>query len=61
MPHHRQFTQELRLESTVKGPLRWIGGAYLFDESIDIDSFNYSSIGGNTQNGFATQKQDNRA
>lgn len=61
LPRHRQFTQELRLESTDKGPLRWIGGAYLFDESIDIDSFNYSSIGGNTQNGFATQKQDNRA
>jgi len=28
---------------------------------IDIDSFNYSSIGGNTQNGYATQHQDNKA
>lgn len=61
LPRHRQFTQEIRLESTDKGPVKWIGGAYLFDESIDIDSFNYSSIGGNVQNGYATQKQDNRA
>jgi iron complex outermembrane recepter protein len=61
LPRHRQFTQELRLESTDKGPMKWIAGAYLFDESIDIDSFNYSSIGGNTQNGYATQNQENRA
>jgi iron complex outermembrane recepter protein len=61
LPKHRQLTQEFRLESTTKGPLSWIGGLYYFDESINIDSFNYSSLGGNVQNGFATQQQDNKA
>ncbi len=61
LPRHRQLTQEFRLESNSKGPLKWLVGAYLFDEEIDIDSFNYSSIGGNTQNGYATQKQENKA
>ena len=61
LPQHSQFTQEFRLESTTQGALQWIAGLYWFDESLDIDSFNYSSIGGNTQNGFATQQQDNTA
>ena len=61
LPTHRQFTQELRLESNARGPLRWQGGVYLFDEKIRIESFNYSSIAGNTQNGYATQDQKNRA
>ncbi len=61
LPKHRQFTQEVRLESTGKGALQWLGGVYWFDEELNIDSFNYSSLGGNTQNGFATQKQDNQA
>jgi iron complex outermembrane recepter protein len=61
LPKHKQFTQEFRFESTGKGALQWIAGLYYFDESLNIDSFNYSSIGGNTQNGFATQQQDNKA
>jgi iron complex outermembrane receptor protein len=61
LPKHRQVTQEFRLESTTPGPLSWIGGLYYFDEQINIDSYNYSSIGGNTQNGYATQDQRNKA
>jgi iron complex outermembrane receptor protein len=61
LPKHRQLSQEFRVESNASGPLKWQGGLYIFDEVIDIDSFNYSSIGGNTQNGFATQHQENRA
>ncbi|MFY7857463.1 MAG: TonB-dependent receptor [Rubrivivax sp.] len=61
MPKHRQITQEVRLESAGKGPLSWIVGAYYFDESLNIDSINYSSLGGNTRNGYATQAQDNTA
>ena len=61
LPKHRQLTQEFRLESSTKGPFTWLGGLYWFDEAINIDSFNYSSIGGNVQNGFATQKQDSKA
>jgi iron complex outermembrane receptor protein len=61
LPKHSQFTQEFRLESTGTGPLQWIAGVYYFDEQLNIDSFNFSSIGGNVQNGFATQQQDNTA
>ena len=61
MPDHRQFTQEFRLESTGKGPLKWQGGLYYFNETLGIDSFNYSSLGGGVQNGYATQSQKNRA
>jgi iron complex outermembrane receptor protein len=61
LPDHRQLTQEFRLESTATSGPKWLGGLYLFDERISIDSFNYSSIGGNVQNGYATQNQKNRA
>ena len=61
LPKHRQFTQEFRLESSAKGPTKWLGGLYYFNESLGIDSYNYSSIGGNTQNGYARQDQKNKA
>ncbi|MFN0184723.1 MAG: TonB-dependent receptor [Aquabacterium sp.] len=61
LPQHRQLTQEFRLESTNRSGSKWLVGLYFFDELIGIDSFNYSSIGGNTQNGYATQRQDNKA
>ena len=61
LPNHRQLTQEFRLESNAKGPMKWLVGAYLFDEDITIDSFNYSSIGGGVQNGYAKQNQENKA
>ena len=61
MPKHKQFTQEFRLESNGSGALKWLAGLYYFDEKLNIDSFNYSSVGGNVQNGYATQQQDNRA
>ena len=61
LPRHHQLTQEFRLESTGSGAIQWLAGVYYFDEKLGIDSFNYSSIGGNTQNGYATQEQDNTA
>ena len=61
LPKHKQFTQELRLESTGKGALQWLAGVYYFDEQLKIDSINYSSVGGNARNGYATQDQDNKA
>ncbi len=61
MPKHKQITQEFRLESNSKGPTKWLLGLYYFKEDLKIDSFNYSSIGGNTQNGFARQDQENKA
>ena len=61
LPKHKQFTQEVRVESTGKGALQWLAGVYYFDEQLKIDSFNYSSLNGNAQNGYATQDQDNKA
>ena len=61
LPKHKQITQEFRLESTGSGALKWLAGLYYFNEELNIESFNYSSLGGNSRNGFATQKQDNTA
>lgn len=58
MPKHRQFTQEVRVENTGSGALKWMAGFYYFDERLNIDSFNYDSTAGNAQNGYAWQKQD---
>jgi iron complex outermembrane receptor protein len=58
---HKQFSQEVRAESRGKGPFKWLAGLYYFDEKFDIDSFNYDSLAGNKQNGYAVQRQDNKA
>jgi iron complex outermembrane receptor protein len=60
LPHHRQLSQEFRLESNEWGRFDWQAGAFWFNESIDIDSFSYDGFGG-PQNGYATQSQDNTA
>jgi iron complex outermembrane recepter protein len=62
LPKHKQFTQELRLESSGKSNLKWLAGLYYFNEDLDIDSFNYDSLAlGNPQNGYANQNQKNKA
>jgi iron complex outermembrane receptor protein len=61
LPDHSQFTQELRLESLDWGRLDWQVGAFWFDESIRIDSFNYDTLADGVQNGYAWQEQDNEA
>jgi iron complex outermembrane recepter protein len=62
LPKHKQFTQEFRLESNASKGLKWLVGAYYFNEDIDIDSFNYTSLApGNPRNGYATQTQNNKA
>lgn len=61
LPEHRQFTQELRLESSYAGPLNWQAGLYYFDEDITIDSFSYDSLNGGVENGYARQRQKNKA
>ena len=63
LPNHRQFTQEVRLESVSKGPLQWIAGLFYFDEHIQIDSIGFNSLApGNPQNAeYATQVQDTKS
>lgn len=59
---HHQITQELRLESTGAGPVKWLGGVYYFDEKLVVDTFNYNSLApGNPQSGPSRQQQDNQA
>ncbi|MGE0030592.1 MAG: TonB-dependent receptor [Steroidobacteraceae bacterium] len=58
---HSQLTQEFRFESNDWGAFDWQAGVYYFDEEIDIDSFNYDTLAGGVQNGYAVQSQDNKA
>ena len=61
LPDHSQYTQEFRFESDEWGKVDWQAGVYYFDEEITIDSFNYDTLAGGAQNGYAQQKQDNEA
>ncbi len=61
LPHHRQWTQEFRVESNEWGALDWQAGLFYFDEDVRIDSFNYDSLTpGNPQAGHAVQAQRNK-
>jgi iron complex outermembrane receptor protein len=62
LPDHKQWTQEFRWESDDWGAFDWQAGVFLFDEDITIDSFNFDTFApGRPQNGFARQRQQNRA
>ncbi|MES2073410.1 MAG: TonB-dependent receptor [Pseudomonadota bacterium] len=57
LPFLRQLTQEFRVQSNTKAPLQWIAGVYYFKEDIQVDSFDYNSLAGNVQDGYANQHQ----
>ena len=62
IPKHKQFTQEVRLESKFAGPLNWLGGLYYFKEDYTVESFSYDSLfSGGAQNGYERVKQTNDA
>ena len=58
---HRQFTQELRLESSAPGPIKWQGGLYFFHEKYDFDAFGYDSTAGGVQTSLYKTTQKNTA
>jgi len=61
LPHHRQWSQELRVESNEWGAFDWQAGLFYFDEDVRIDSFNYDSLApGNPLAGHAVQAQRNK-
>ncbi|WDS35094.1 TonB-dependent receptor [Pseudoxanthomonas sp.] len=61
LPHHRQWSQEFRVESNDWGAFDWQAGLFYFDEDVRIDSFNYDSLSpGNPQAGHAVQAQRNK-
>jgi len=57
LPFHRQITQEVHLASKDTGPWDWIAGVYYFNENITIDSFDYNTLAGSVQDGYARQQQ----
>jgi len=61
MPKHRQFTQEVRLESGASGPMSWQAGLYYFNEDYKVESFSYDSTAGNKQDGYQRVRQKNDA
>ncbi|MBC7916738.1 MAG: TonB-dependent receptor [Rhodoferax sp.] len=59
LPNLKQTTQEVRVQSATKDALQWIGGLYYFNETQQVDSFNFDSFSaGDPQNGYAVQHQD---
>ena len=59
LPKLDQFTQELRLASDTKGRWDWLLGFYYFDESLQADTFSYTTLApGNPVDGYAFQTQD---
>lgn len=59
LPKLNQTTQEIRVQSTTKDALQWIGGLYYFNETLQVDSFNFDSFSkGDPVNGYAVQHQD---
>ncbi|MBC3869132.1 TonB-dependent receptor [Undibacterium oligocarboniphilum] len=61
VPDLKQITQEVRLQSNTKDPLQWIAGVYYFKEDLQVDSFDFNSLGGNVQDGYAVQHQHAKA
>jgi iron complex outermembrane recepter protein len=58
---HHQITQEFRLESSTEAALDWQVGTLIYDELLKLDNVSYDTLGGNIRNGYARQRQDNRA
>ncbi|MCI5046039.1 MAG: TonB-dependent receptor [Aquisalinus sp.] len=62
LPEHEQITQEIRLSSNDLGAFDYMVGFFYFDESFEIDTFNFNSLApGNPQNGYTFQSQDTQA
>ncbi len=60
LPKHRQLTNEVRLAGD-QGAFHYQVGGYFFYESLDIDSFDFNTLAGGTQDGYAQQHQRTRA
>ena len=61
LPDHRQFTQELRLESNPSGSMSWQAGLFYFNEDYRVESFSYDSTAASAQDGYQRVRQKNDA
>ena len=60
MPYHAQWSQEVRLAGAVD-KLSYTLGAFYFFEDVKIDSFDYNTLAGGKQDGFAYQHQKSKS
>ena len=60
LPYHAQWSQELRLAGT-HDALTYTVGAFYFFEDVKIDSFDYNTLAGGAEDGFARQHQKTNA
>jgi iron complex outermembrane receptor protein len=56
MPYHAQWSEELRLAGQ-RDALSYTVGAFYFFEDVKIDSFDYNTLAGGAQDGYAYQHQ----
>src|SRR5262249_52139770 len=56
LPKHSQWSQELRVAGT-HDALSYTVGAFYFYENVKIDSFDYNTLAGGAQDGYAYQNQ----
>ena len=57
IPTLRQFSQEIRLISTGASRLAYQLGLYYFREFVEMEDFNYNTLGGGTLDGMVRQEQ----
>ena len=57
IPTLRQFSQEFRLMSTGASRLAYQLGLYYFQEFVEMEDFNYNTLGGGTLDGMVRQEQ----
>lgn len=60
IPFHAQWSQEFRLAGK-KDNLSYTLGAFYFFEDVKIDSFDYNTLAGGKQDGFAYQHQKSKS
>ena len=56
LPYHEQWSEEARV-SDKRGALQYTVGVFYFFEDVKIDSFDYNTLAGGAQDGFARQHQ----
>ncbi len=58
IPFLRQFSQEVRLVSPENRFLDYQIGLYYLKDAVDIEDYNYNTLGGGTPDGYARQRQE---
>ena len=57
LPKHHQISEEVRLVGDVTPKLHYQVGGFYFYESVNINSFDYNTLAGGAQDGYAWQHQ----